>query len=270
MTADTVNARRQMSEAIRAPDRLRASPAEFRQRAHVAGGLAGDERTIGEPASADDVGIPGLERHESGTVKTNLDYYNRGMNSPDSLPLGFLLADASRLLRRRFERESRDIPMTPAQLRIVARLCRDEGIGQAALAALLDLEPMTLSRHVDRMVGSGLIERRPDPADRRARRLYTTERSRALLEPMRERAARIYDEVQHGLDPAARAALHDALATLVENLRESEPEPVSARADKTSRSAPDAPEDSADRAADNPRASGAGKAPRADRVHRNA
>ena len=78
--------------------------------------------------------------------------------------LGFLLSDAARLLRRRFEQESRDIPMTSAQLQIIARLTRNEGIGQAALAGLLDLEPMTLSRHVDRMAAAGLVERRPGPA----------------------------------------------------------------------------------------------------------
>ena len=140
------------------------------------------------------------------------------MQPPESLSLGFLVTDASRLLRRRFERESRDLPMTPAQMRIVARLARREGITQAALAGVLEIEPMTLSRHVDRMVAAGLVERRPDPADRRVRRLHTTERSRALLGPMRERAALIYEEAQSGLEPATRAVLLDALAVVVANL----------------------------------------------------
>ena len=65
---------------------------------------------------------------------------------PGPPSLGFLLADAARLLGRRFEQESRDLPMTAAQLKIVARLTHNKGIGQAALAAILDLEPMTLSR----------------------------------------------------------------------------------------------------------------------------
>lgn len=132
--------------------------------------------------------------------------------------LGFLLADASRLLRRRFDQESRDLPMTPAQLRIVARLSHNEGIGQAALAALLDIEPMTLCRHVDRMEAAGLVLRQPDPADRRARRLFTTERGRTLLAPMRARASALYDEVLAGLGPAERDALLAALQLLVENL----------------------------------------------------
>jgi DNA-binding MarR family transcriptional regulator len=144
------------------------------------------------------------------------------MENSSRPPLGFLLADASRLLRRRFERESRDIPMTPAQLRIIARLSRREGLGQAALAGLLDIEPMTLSRHVDRMEAAGLVERRPDPSDRRARQLFTTEKSRALLQPMREKAEAIYEQVQAGMSAAERATLIAALETIIANLCASE------------------------------------------------
>lgn len=132
--------------------------------------------------------------------------------------LGYLLADASRLLRRRFEQESRDLPMTSAQLQIVARLSRNEGIGQAALAALLDIEPMTLSRHVDRMEVAGLVVRQPDPSDRRARRLYTTELGRELLAPMRARAEVVYEEALSGLGEAEREALLQALQHIVDNL----------------------------------------------------
>jgi MarR family transcriptional regulator, transcriptional regulator for hemolysin len=144
------------------------------------------------------------------------------MKSTTHTSLGFLLADASRLLRRRFEQESRDIPMTSAQLQIIARLTRNEGIGQAALAGLLDIEPMTLSRHVDRMEAAGLVERRPDPHDRRARQLYTTEKSRALLLPMRERAEAVYEQVQDGLSAEQRAALVAALETIIANLSATE------------------------------------------------
>ena len=60
---------------------------------------------------------------------------------------------------------------------------------------------MTLSRHVDRMEAAGLVERRQDPNDRRARQLFTTEKSRELLAPMRARAAEVYDQAQAGLSP---------------------------------------------------------------------
>ena len=137
---------------------------------------------------------------------------------PMTPSLGYLLADASRLLRRRFDQESRDLPMTSAQLQIVARLSRNEGISQAALAGLLDIEPMTLSRHVDRMEVAGLVVRQPDPSDRRARRLFTTELGRTLLAPMRERAEVVYAEALAGFDPAECEALFAALSRIIENL----------------------------------------------------
>lgn len=151
------------------------------------------------------------------------------MNQPQSRSLGFLLVDAARLMRRRFEQESRDLDMTSAQLQIIARLSKDEGISQAALAALLGLEPMTLSRHVDRMVAGGLIERREDRNDRRARRLFTTAKSRALMEPMRERARLVFESAQEGLSPEAREQLLDALETVVRNLSDKDAAPLQRR-----------------------------------------
>jgi MarR family transcriptional regulator for hemolysin len=139
--------------------------------------------------------------------------------SDDAPPsLGFLLIDAARLVRRRFDEESRHLSMTSAQLQIVARLAKNEGIGQAALAALLELEPMTVCRHVDRMVAAGLVERRQDPKDRRARQLFTTDKSRALIEPMRERAAIVFEDAQQGLSAAARRDLLVALQAVIGNL----------------------------------------------------
>ncbi|MBP0615417.1 MarR family transcriptional regulator [Jiella sp. KSK16Y-1] len=136
--------------------------------------------------------------------------------------LGFLVADASRLIRRRFEQKSRDIDMTSAQMRIIARLCRTEGISQAGLAALVDLEPMTLCRHIDRMEAAGLVVREQDPNDRRARKLYTTDKARALIEPLRVVAGEIFDEAQTGLSPEEREQLTEALKLIVRNLSEAE------------------------------------------------
>ena len=132
--------------------------------------------------------------------------------------LGYLLNDAARLIRRRFEQESRDIPMTSAQLQIVARLKRNEGQSQATLAGVLDIDPMTLSRHVDRMEAAGLVERRACPQDRRARRVVVTDKARELVEPMRARALALYEEAQAGLTQEQRAALVAGLETLIANL----------------------------------------------------
>ena len=140
------------------------------------------------------------------------------MDRIEQTSLGFLLLDAARVLRRRFERESRDIPMTTAQLQIVVRLKLHDGMTQSGLASLLDIEPMTLSRHIDRMEAAGLVERRPCPNDRRARRIYVTDKARALIEPMRARAVAVYEEAQTGLSPEERAALIAGLNTVIANL----------------------------------------------------
>ena len=132
--------------------------------------------------------------------------------------LGFLLMDAARLLRKRFEQEARHLGMTSAQLQILGRIAINERINQSRLAALLDMEPITVCRHVDRMEAAGLVERRSDPGDRRVRLLSVTEKGRELIPQMREIAQRILAEAQHGLTDEHRALLLDALETFVGNL----------------------------------------------------
>ena len=106
---------------------------------------------------------------------------------------------------------------------------------QAELASLLDIEPMTLSRHLDRMEAVGLVERHACPNDRRARRVVVTDKARALMEPMRERALVLYEEAQAGLSPEQRAALVAGLATVIANLSadDAEEEPAPRRRSQT-------------------------------------
>src|SRR5207244_13203899 len=89
---------------------------------------------------------------------------------------GFLVNDVARLFGRRFDHNGRRrrLGLTRAQCRTLGYLARNEGINQAGLADLLEIRPMTLVRQIDRMEDDGWIERRPDPADRRARRPFLT------------------------------------------------------------------------------------------------
>src|SRR6185312_9092938 len=89
---------------------------------------------------------------------------------------GFLLKDVSRRQVQRFEEHARALSLTLSQCRTLVRLSENEGASQARLAMLADVEPMTMVRTLDRMEADGLVERRADPADRRARRLYLTAR----------------------------------------------------------------------------------------------
>lgn len=94
---------------------------------------------------------------------------------------GFLVNDVARLFGRRFDQNGRRLGLTRAQCRTLGYLVRNEGINQAGLADLLEIRPMTLVRQIDRMEEAGWIERRPDPADRRARRLFLTAKARPIL-----------------------------------------------------------------------------------------
>jgi MarR family transcriptional regulator, transcriptional regulator for hemolysin len=131
---------------------------------------------------------------------------------------GFLLHDIARLMRKRYEQRARPLGLTRAQWQVLAHLQRHEGINQSGLAELLEIEPITIGRLLDRMEEAGLVERRADPADRRARRLFLTERAR----PMLERGRVLGDEVRAaafiGLDAAERESLIDMLLRVRGNL----------------------------------------------------
>lgn len=95
---------------------------------------------------------------------------------------GFLLHDVARLMRRNFNRRVQGLGLTQAQYRVILHLSRSEGLQQVELAELLEVQPITLARLLDKLEGAGLIERRRDPKDRRAFRLYLTAATTPLLE----------------------------------------------------------------------------------------
>jgi DNA-binding MarR family transcriptional regulator len=136
--------------------------------------------------------------------------------------MGFLLHDVARLMRKRFEQHARanNLGLTRSQAAVLGRLSRQEGINQVTLAQLLELEPITLVRLLDRLQAAGLIERRPDPQDRRARSLYLTPRARPLLDRVGALAYDVYNEALAGLSIPERERLVAALETMKSNLTE--------------------------------------------------
>jgi MarR family transcriptional regulator for hemolysin len=98
-------------------------------------------------------------------------------------------------------------------------LDRFEGLKQSELAEMLDLQPITLTRLLDRLCGSGLIERRADPNDRRANRLYLTAAARPLLEQLGELGEEVMGTALAGVDRSAVEHMVAELATVKENLR---------------------------------------------------
>lgn len=131
----------------------------------------------------------------------------------------FQLVETSRLLRTYVDQRARQHGTTRAQWGVLARLRRQEGMNQAALAELMDLQPISLARLLDRLQGQNLIERREDPADRRAYRLYLTAAGRALVDELDAVRTEIAQEVLGGVDDNAILAALDALAAIREQTR---------------------------------------------------
>ena len=135
---------------------------------------------------------------------------------------GFLLHDISRLLRKRFDRRAKALGLTKSQWMVMAHLARHEGIKQSGLAEILEVEPITMSRHLDRLGETGWIERRADPDDRRAWRLYLSDKARPILEQLGELVRETMDEALSGLEPEVRSELYESLLQVRQNLSDRE------------------------------------------------
>ena len=131
----------------------------------------------------------------------------------------FPISDVGRLLRTYADQKARLHGMTRAQWAVLLRLERREGLKQSDLAEDLDIQPITLTRLVDRLCDNGLIERRPDPNDRRAKRLYLTAAARPLLDRISAQVEELAETVLAGVDADASAQLLTQLGLARENLR---------------------------------------------------
>src|SRR2546430_8086585 len=96
----------------------------------------------------------------------------------------FVLNDVARLLRTYADQRARRLGITLAQWAVMARLEHAEGLKQSELAGMLDLQPITLTRLVDRLCANGMVERRAGPTDRRAKRPHLTPLARPLMDPL--------------------------------------------------------------------------------------
>lgn len=132
--------------------------------------------------------------------------------------LGFLLGDVSRLIRMHFDARAGELGLTRAQWRVLAQLRRREGINQSALAEILEIEPITLVRHIDRLVAKDLIERRPDPNDRRAWKLHLKEEVQPVLDRLRELSEETREEALAGIPDEQREQLINNLLAMKANL----------------------------------------------------
>lgn len=131
----------------------------------------------------------------------------------------FMLHDVARLLRTFADHKAAQFGMTRAQWAVLVRLDRCEGLKQSELAEMLDLQPITLTRLLDKLSDSGLIERRADPTDRRAKRLYLTPAARPLIERLAVLGEEMMESALAGIEPAGIEQAVAQLAVVKENLR---------------------------------------------------
>ena len=132
--------------------------------------------------------------------------------------LGFLLHDVARLLRKRFEQRAKCLGLTRSQWQTLAYLANNEGIHQGGLAEILEIEPITLVRILDKLSERGLIERRQHPTDRRIWLLYMREEAHPILAEMREIGDVTRAEALQGASPEQREALFNILSEMKTNL----------------------------------------------------
>jgi MarR family transcriptional regulator, transcriptional regulator for hemolysin len=131
--------------------------------------------------------------------------------------VGYLLKDVSNRYVARFERHAEQVSLTLTQCKVLVHLSRNEGASQARLCELTDVEPMMMVRILDRMEADKILERRPDPQDRRARRLYLTRKSAALLDEIDRIMEVTRSEIFAGVSKADRDAFLKVLEHIHEN-----------------------------------------------------
>lgn len=135
-------------------------------------------------------------------------------------PLGFLVGDIARLLRRRFERAlaAADTGLTAAEARALAFIEHYPDQRQGALAERLGVEPMTLVGFLDRLEAAGLIERRPDPSDRRAKLVALSPTAEPVLERIHDEAIAIRRAALQGMSRTEMEAAYSLLERMRANL----------------------------------------------------
>ena len=129
------------------------------------------------------------------------------------------LVESSRLLRNYIEHRAKSRGTTRAQWSVLFRLRQQEGLSQVDLAEVMELQPISLVRLLDRLVDQGLLERRPHPTDRRANQLYLTETGRRLVGDLDSLRDSIATEALRGTSAASLQTALDVLQQVKDNVK---------------------------------------------------
>lgn len=139
---------------------------------------------------------------------------------PDPDALGFVLIDVARMLRSAFERRiaTAGLGLTPGEARTLVRIATLEGSRQLEIAQQMGIEPMTLSTYLDRLQSLGFIERRADPADRRAKLIHTTPAATEVIARIRVEQLELMRLVTGGIGEDDLSLMHERMKHLRANL----------------------------------------------------
>jgi MarR family transcriptional regulator, transcriptional regulator for hemolysin len=141
------------------------------------------------------------------------------MTKAEDISFGYLLNDVTLLIRKHFDRRAVKFGLTRAQWRATKMLYHREGMRQTELAESLEMEPIAVGRVIDRLQAAGFVERRPDPKDRRAWRLYVTDQARGVIADMELIARGVRKDAARGIPvPELEQAL-GVLTRMKENLQ---------------------------------------------------
>ena len=133
--------------------------------------------------------------------------------------LVLLMSDLARMVRTLADARARDHGMTRAQWMILVRLDRQPGMSQNELAALIEVEPITVGRLIDRLERRGMVKRCADPSDRRIWRLRPTEAARPMLREIMKARAEINDILIAGLAKKDLETVVDCLLQMKTNVK---------------------------------------------------
>jgi DNA-binding MarR family transcriptional regulator len=142
--------------------------------------------------------------------------------------LFFLLHDVARLIRVAADKRARVDGMTRAQWALLIQLFRTPGLSQKEVADLLEVEPISVARLVDRLERNKLIERRPDPGDRRIWRLHLTPAASPVLNRIGIQRAELSAMIGNGVSEAIRDAMLEGLGRMKANLLNQSERPAAA------------------------------------------
>jgi MarR family transcriptional regulator, transcriptional regulator for hemolysin len=131
----------------------------------------------------------------------------------------FTLGELARLVRAHADRQSARYGITRAQWAVLAKVERFEGMKQSELAEQMEMQPITLTRLVDRLCDNGWIERRGDETDRRVNRLYLRKAARPLLGKLSGLRSELTATALEGINPADAHRLLAQLEAIKENVR---------------------------------------------------